>query len=981
MSRSLASDGRARASLRGLRALIALALLTALAVPAGSVPRTASAAETPALVAILSAGETGGTVWRPSDVAVATDGTVYALDTGDGLVRVVAPDGRLLATIGDRASGGASLDAPRALALAPDGSVVIVDTGASRVVVLGADGALHATFGGQGSGPGQLDHPEGVAVGADGAIWVSDTGNHRIVRFSATGTPELTFGSAGAETGQLDGARGIALSPDGTALFVADANNRRIQRFDAATGAFVAQWGWTWVNQIGSSRFSSPSGVEVDAAGALYVTDTGNCRVEISDGWGNVTGGFGAAPGGSAVGQLSVPRAVALAADGTLYVADTGNERIQRRNASGTWLSPWQPGGSAPGLLSAPRGVAWSGTAAYVADTGNSRVEVLDAAGVRTGGFGTPGAGAGQLSAPAAIAYDAAAGRVLVADTGNSRVAVFSAGGAWLGSFGTGQLLSPKGIVVDPAGVTYVADTGHGRIAVFDAAGAYQRAVGTSGTAPGQLSAPEGVALDSRNKLFVADTGNHRVEKFDAATGAFATWWGGLGTTEGQFTSPRGVAVDAGDAILVADTGNDRVQVFAPTLTLSEVVGAPGSTRLSAPSGVAIAGDRVLVTEAGTSRLRFLARDGVAPTVSADGIPATPTRANVGVTLAGSDGGSGVSAILYRIGGGLPQRYTTPLSFTAEGPFTVTAWAVDRAGNAGAPVAFTGEIDRTAPAGDMLVAAGTPWVATSTLDVASSVSGAAEMRFGYDAVRGPWVPYADAATVTIPGADGIYTVYGEYRDAAGNVLSRNQVVALDTTGPGVSGLGSTSHVPGVPDRATTASFVWDPSSDDRGIGGYSYVLDRDPAGVPDRDIDTADTAATIADIGHGTWYFHVRACDSLGNWGLPATVRIDVDRPSTLTTPLATRIPFRVRSVFVRGTVSPAQSGTVRVIGYHAEAGRWVARATFLVPLRVGYDGVARYTLTTPALAAGTWRFVAVCPQTALTGVGKSPASVAVLVR
>ena len=54
-------------------------------------------------------------------------------------------------------------------------------------------------------------------------------------------------------------------------------NNHRIQKFTSA-GTFLAQWGSFG---DGNGQFNFPDGIAVDAAGHVYVADTGNYRIQV----------------------------------------------------------------------------------------------------------------------------------------------------------------------------------------------------------------------------------------------------------------------------------------------------------------------------------------------------------------------------------------------------------------------------------------------------------------------------------------------------------------------------------------------------------------------------------------------------------------------------------------------------------------------------------------------------------------------------
>jgi len=126
------------------------------------------------------------------------------------------------------------------------------------------ESSIEMVFGGgmPGGGLDKMRFPTDVLVetealesGAD-TLLVSDTGNHRVLRLTLTGkdTPPKVevvcgTGSEGVGPHELNSPAGLALDDDG-ALFVADTDNKRVQRFEkvgAKEGVTVcsspAPWG------------------------------------------------------------------------------------------------------------------------------------------------------------------------------------------------------------------------------------------------------------------------------------------------------------------------------------------------------------------------------------------------------------------------------------------------------------------------------------------------------------------------------------------------------------------------------------------------------------------------------------------------------------------------------------------------------------------------------------------------------------------
>ena len=80
--------------------------------------------------------------------------------------------------------------------------------------------------------------------------------------------------------------------------------------------------------------------------------------------------------GGSGNGQFAYPYRVATDAAGNVYVADSGNNRIQKFTSTGTYLTQWGTYGTGNGQFYYPWGVATDAAGnVYVADTFNERIQ------------------------------------------------------------------------------------------------------------------------------------------------------------------------------------------------------------------------------------------------------------------------------------------------------------------------------------------------------------------------------------------------------------------------------------------------------------------------------------------------------------------------------------------------------------------------------------------------------------------------------
>ena len=211
-------------------------------------------------------------------------------------------------------------------------------------------------------------------------------------------------------------------------------------------------------------------------------------------------------------------------AAGKVYVPDTGNDRIQIFNASnGAFITTWGSSGSGQSQFSCPWGVVISPVNGdfYVADRCNNRIQIFDSNRVYKTQLGTGvyGSSSTEFAGPQGVAVDKQ-GNVYVADQGNNRVqkctvsgvnyncALFAGvTGEWGDDFG--HLADSYSVAVDDSGRVYVANAGNQRVQVFDSTGAYLTTIGGAwGSNTGQMREPKGVALDNQGNVYVTDSRN-----------------------------------------------------------------------------------------------------------------------------------------------------------------------------------------------------------------------------------------------------------------------------------------------------------------------------------------------------------------------------------------------------------------------------------------------------------------------------------------
>jgi sugar lactone lactonase YvrE len=485
----------------------------------------------------------------PQGVAVDTSGNLYIADTGNSVIRkVVLATGTIttFAGNGNQAYGGdggaaaqAEINQPYDVAVDSAGNVYIADT--SNYAVRKVTGGIITTVAGNGypnySGDGgpatsaQLDYPGAVAVDGAGDIYIADVANSRIRKVTAASGIITTVAGAGfwgyagdggpATQAELYEPSAVAVDTAGN-LYIADTYNYAIRKVTPngtiTTVAGTGSYGYTGDGgPATSATLDVCYGVAVDAAGNLYIADTGNNAIrEVSAATGIITTVAGNGyqsyygDGGLATqAALDHPYGVAVDIAGNIYIADTGNNVVRGVAATNGYIYTVVGDGS--------------GYPAYYGDGGPAQYAELDQ--------------------PSALAFDGN-GDLYIADTYN---------------FAIREVVASSGNIYTVAG-------DHTGISGFGGDG------GPATSA--RLGLPTGVAVDAQGSFYIADYYNLRVRK---VTNGGITTVAGRGTggysgdggaaTQAELESPAGVAVDSAGNVYVAEDSNGIVRILVPENT------------------------------------------------------------------------------------------------------------------------------------------------------------------------------------------------------------------------------------------------------------------------------------------------------------------------------------------------------------------------------------------------------------------------------
>lgn len=255
-----------------------------------------------------------------TDVALDAAGNLYTADPNNSRIWKIDASTHLIQSVagGGNPSGGneglpaksAKLGNPRGIFVDAAGNLFIADSDASRIWRVDAATQTIRTFAGNGSsgfsgdgGPAtaaSLSDPTRAVVDPAGNVLIADSGNQALRRVTPDGristilrgSTAPNLGDGGPASDAFAEPAHFAIDPRNGDLYIADRGTLRVRKIDAASGKIstIAGSGTAYYDtdfsgddgKATEAKLNFPfalSGIAVDRAGNVFVSDAGNNRV------------------------------------------------------------------------------------------------------------------------------------------------------------------------------------------------------------------------------------------------------------------------------------------------------------------------------------------------------------------------------------------------------------------------------------------------------------------------------------------------------------------------------------------------------------------------------------------------------------------------------------------------------------------------------------------------------------------------------
>lgn len=195
-------------------------------------------------------------------------------------------------------------------------------------------------------GSGKLAKPINITFDINGDRYISDTGKEQILVYDKNDNFVRAYGTKG----QFKPTDTLIVEDK---LYVVDIRAHKIKVIAKADGESLFEFGTPGANE---GELYHPTNIALGGDGNIYISDTGNFRIQVFDPQGKYLRKVGAL--GVSSGQFSRPKGLSFDKNGNLYVVDSAFNNVQIFNPEGQLLLPIGGPGNGPGQLDLPADVS-----------------------------------------------------------------------------------------------------------------------------------------------------------------------------------------------------------------------------------------------------------------------------------------------------------------------------------------------------------------------------------------------------------------------------------------------------------------------------------------------------------------------------------------------------------------------------------------------------------------------------------------------
>ena len=235
--------------------------------------------------------------------------------------------------LGKEDEDGGFIEKPYGVAIW-QGKVFVVDTRGPGYAVF--DLVKRKAYRVTGSGAGHMQKPINIVIDGAGNRYIADTGREQVLVFDAKDNFVRAYGTQG----QFKPTDMLLIDDH---LFVVDIAHHQIKVLAKQDGKLLDEIGRAG---SGPDELFQPTNIALGPDGNLYVSDTGNFRIQKISPEGKFLASIGKV--GSGLGQFARPKGIALDRHARLYAVDAAFENVQLFDAEGKLLM----------FFSGPSGVA-----------------------------------------------------------------------------------------------------------------------------------------------------------------------------------------------------------------------------------------------------------------------------------------------------------------------------------------------------------------------------------------------------------------------------------------------------------------------------------------------------------------------------------------------------------------------------------------------------------------------------------------------